>query len=178
MKKAIVVDFIKSNMKPILGFFVVLFVIIIVWQFIKRVGKGAKNASDTAVSVAEDQVLSQQSGVSPQRVNDCRQIALELSNELETNKALGFMDNLTHLVSYDNIETLMSKIKGRSETILVQTFYKNLFTDAGNLKQDIESCGKYWSATKLTWLIGLPDINTVLSNGKTINQLPNFQNLD
>jgi hypothetical protein len=146
MNPGIILLFLKNNVKPIIAFLLTITIIVIVWRIVKNVKKGTDTIIDHAVENAEDNVVANQLNITVERLKELRDIALEISLELETNKDASYLTEAFHVIWNPSVLAIMKKVNSYNEMRAVKTYYKNEFTKAGfgNLKDDILKQTKFF----------------------------------
>jgi hypothetical protein len=131
-------DFIKQYAKPIIGAVIGISILIIIYKMVIKVSNAGSAIGGVIIDKAADTAISNQLGVSPERLHVCRKLANDLSKELETNKDFNSLtDGWFNVCTVDDLLDIFKQVKSYNEMIAVKNYYSSDFTNGNDLRTDI-----------------------------------------
>jgi hypothetical protein len=132
---------------------------IIIFNYVRKFILNVKGATNTVNSViiaqTLDNAISQQTGITPERITELKTYALEISREMETNKDMSWTDTFTNIVEFSEVKKVLINVNSAKELQVLAAFYKDLFTASNNLYTDLEA---EFSSSKLSQINFLSSI--------------------
>jgi hypothetical protein len=116
---------------------VIVLIISYVRRFVLNIKGGIDSVQDTVINTTIDNQLSSQTGISPARITELRNVARDISLELETNKDMGYWDKLNNIVLWSDAKPILERVRSGQEMQLIATFYSNSFTNGNSLYTDL-----------------------------------------
>lgn len=130
-------DLLKKYLPSLL--YTVLFLVIgfALYKLITRLRAGGLAIGGILADKAENSTISNNTGVPTARVQQLRNVARDVSIELETSKDQSWWDKTKHVqLDADTID-IMQNVKNANEMVIVSNFYSEIFTNNRRLKDDL-----------------------------------------
>lgn len=131
-------ELLKKYLKPILYIILTVIILVLAYKIFTRLRGGANAVGGVIADVSENTVIATQTQIPVKRVQELRQIAFELSNELETNKDLTWTYTWFNMTTVYELEKIINKVKSSNEMIVVKNFYNSEFTNKSSLYEDLK----------------------------------------
>ena len=120
------------------GFIIVLFIVYIIYNQIKKVGNDAQAIADGVHDNQQNKDLTKVYDTDKATIDKCRKIANNLAYELETltdAKSISW----THFTVDSRLKNYWKEVSSATEAKIVANLYKNNFTNGRNLYADLKN---------------------------------------
>lgn len=123
---------------PSIGYTLITLVILFAaYKFFIRLKSSSQTLGSVVADKLENSQLSKATGINESRIAELRNIAYDLSRELETNVDMTSMEKMLHIQLDRDTIRICKRIETADEMVIVKNFYNNLFTKS-DLKSDLD----------------------------------------
>lgn len=134
------IDLFKKYLPSIIYTFVGLMAIFVIYKIVIRLKSSGLAVGGIIADNAEDQTISNQSGLSIHEVQRVRKSARDLAFELHTLKDMSLLDKLKNAHFQSDSETLdnFNVVKSADHMSVFKNFYEQIFTAQNSLLEDLK----------------------------------------